>query len=270
MFSPKEPNKYLDVADGVPFTYNLRGEVVAFDPDTGRRLWTAPSSPTLSRWQHDEREYIITERSTRGQQEAVCLVPKTGEPVWISPIEGRIVPLSITPEFFATELAAEEASTLNIYRLGPGGAAKHATILLPGRLQGWQCASGGDLFISFRPEKPTTPVTRDQGTIARVDLAAGKMVTSTKWQRVTWSNAMFAWADRLVYLNDMAHAHAPLNMYEAESLKPMGPPLWNQLHLPTSAYDAPMSVPYVDGRLFFRGMKRLACYDIRRRPSSRR
>jgi hypothetical protein len=52
-------------------------------------------------------------------------------------------------------------------------------------------------------------------------------------------------------------------MFDAATLTPMGSGLWNQPHLQTSAYDVPMAVAYADGRLFFRGMKHIVCYDLR-------
>jgi len=266
MLSPPDTNKFLAVAQGVPLMYNLEGGIIAFDPETGQPLWTVPGSPVVSRWQNGGKAYIITERRVEGRDHALCLVPETGEPLWTSPIEGAIVPLSITPDYLATHTAAEKKDVLRIYRIDRTGASEQATIALPGSLVGWQCALGNDLFITVRTGNQDHQATRDRGVIARIDLQAGRIAASTAWSRVTWSNAMFAWADRLVFLDDMAHATSPLNMYSADRLEPMGPPLWRQLHLATSAYDAPMAIPYVDGRLFFRGMKRIVCYDLRAGP----
>jgi hypothetical protein len=53
-------------------------------------------------------------------------------------------------------------------------------------------------------------------------------------------------------------------MWGGDSFKALGrDALWTQWHFTSNGYDSCIIFPLVDGRIFFRGMNALVCYDLR-------
>jgi len=257
MLTPTDVNKYLDVADGIPFTYNLKGGIVAFDPATGKRLWTVPVSST-----HVHRATINgAERIIAQQREGIVAIePRTGDILWTGAVRGNMIRIGVSGTHLLTSTGSAKTKDYRLhgYRIGSDCLSERWTDLDAGAMVGWNCIAGNDLYFQSVDAS-------GQGHVVRLDLDKGSVAARAAY-RATWSTAAFVVEDRLMVNGDIAHADSALSMFDARTLKPMGPERWYQPHLETSAYDAPIAVPYVDGRLFFRGMKRLACYDIRGKP----
>jgi hypothetical protein len=257
MVNLPDENKFLDVADGVLFVYNLKGGVTGFDLATGKPLWTVPAGMVVNRWEHGGRQFILAQQD--GQ--IVCIAPKTGAIVWKSPVEGALMRLGVSGQWLVTWVIDKSVSKnlrYVIYKLDDKGATKTGEVTGIGYVEGWNCLNGDQLYLLAIDAQAKT------GQIVRIDLAAGKVAAQAPIDNfVGWSLGMFVADGRLFVIPDGCHARSDLDMLDAMTLKPVGP-RWSPPHLPTSAYDAIMAVPYVDGRLYFRGMKRLVCYDLRK------
>jgi outer membrane protein assembly factor BamB len=258
MVSIPDENKFLDVADGVLFVFNLKGGVTGFDLATGKPLWTVPAGVVVNRWEHGGRQFILAQQD--GQ--VVCIAPKTGETVWKSPVEGALMRLGVSGNRLVTYINDKNVSANSrfvFYTLDDKGATKSGEVTGIGHVEGWNCLDG-DQFYLLAIDTQTKA-----GKIVRIDLAAGKVAAQVPMSGgyVGWALGMFVANGRLLVIPDGCHARSDLDMYDAMTLQPVGP-RWAPPHLPTSAYDAIMAIPYVDGRLYFRGMKRIYCYDLRK------
>jgi outer membrane protein assembly factor BamB len=248
-----DANKYLDIADGVLFSYNLKGGVTGFSLETGEALWTVPSGGTVHRWRLGERERIIAQQGG----EVVCIEPQTGAIVWKQGVRGRMLRLGVSGEHLVTSTGNHKAKSVRLhgYALAEDGLTERWTGLDAGTVVGWNCIAGDNLYAQVRNAE-------DKGHIVRVDLKAGSVAARRSFHWAGLKSASFVIEDRLLLNSDFSHATSPLWMFDATTLAPMGIGVWKQPHLQTSAYDVPMAVAYADGRLFFRGMKRIVCYDL--------
>lgn len=255
----KDTNKFLDIADGVLFVKNLHGGVTGFDLATGKPLWTVPGGLIfmgVNRWESGGRQLILAQQ----RDKIVCIAPKTGEILWASPVAGEWMRLGVSEKWLVTNINDQESknSRYVIYKLDDKGATQTGELTGIGHVAGWGCINGDQLyFLAIDTQAKTGQITRIDLPSAKV-AAQASMIKSYK----DWATGMFVGDGRLFVIPDGCHARSDLDMLDAMTLKPIGP-RWLPPHLATSAYDANMAVPLVDGRLYFRGMKRLVCYDLR-------
>jgi outer membrane protein assembly factor BamB len=261
----EQPGTCLDVAEGIPFAADMAGSVVAFDPATGQTLWrVAGGNPT--RWTHQGRQYIVAARGTFGS-DYVILDPKTGRellkfkagPV----IQGIVLPLS-GDYLLSQEPGGEKGrgtgailcSRLGLDKVTPVWTSKD--VPRPG-------SDGAVTFARGRAHYGAGPATGDaKQTFAwAVDLATGKVVGQTPFGMASGTTGV-AVGDRVLLNNDMRHTSTALRMWGGDSFKPLGSDaLWTQWHFTSNGYDSCIIFPLVDGRIFFRGMNALVCYDLR-------
>jgi outer membrane protein assembly factor BamB len=274
-------NKFLQAAGGVIFTSNIRGNIIAFDPDTGKTLWTVPGTlPT--RWVHESKEFILAAAGKQLQ----CLDPKTGNALW--KVDG-IASVGAGCWLTAGDLVLANPSGggrpkqeggeigpihFEFVRVGPQGAAKVST----GALVNFECVPAvtpiydGCAFIrrpGHRYDTASKKFVKWGPPVYAVEAATGKerghVDEGTPFHSGLCDRSYSLAADgRYFYELDGTHGGTHLVMVDAKTVKPMQADWWIPPHRQTGGYDIPAAWPYVEGRLFIRGWEGIYCYDLRK------
>lgn len=210
--------------------------LVAFDGETGRRLWHYRNSSGWHdcplTWRHGGKEYVII---TTGREGASCIEPRTGKVLWTLPgARGRHV---LTENM----MVAAGPEGLTAWRITPERAEQAWVLKGTGNPAGFSAAYGGHLY------------TVSENAYLCVDMANGEIRGRHGSRRNTFMS--FVVADGRVI-----HGLFMLNADPGNFL-PMG-----SLSL---AYANSTTPAYSDGRLFFRTPRRLACLDLRSSVRSR-
>lgn len=229
----------MAVTDGVAIA--AAGPVVGFDAQTGELLWQAKvqcryGSPVL--WNHQGRTYWVV----RGDNETVCLEPKTGKDLWRLASGGVSTP-AIEGDRMVI-LGASRGQGLTAYDLTLEAATerwKFQTVAdrgaSPAIYRGHVFAQGGE----------------NNGRFICVELETGKL----KWEQAPSVNSNYS---SLVVVDEkIIHvAGAWVLLLKAS---PEGYAELSKAALGTVECTSPA---VADGRLFVRATKGLACFDLRK------
>jgi|GEM_PF-822578 len=267
--SDDDNTRFIDVADGIPFVQDRGASVVAFDPADGKTLWTVKGeNPT--RWTLDGKTYIVLHR---GAGNHAIVEPRTGRDVatfkaglplhvGFLPIQGnRLVALHV-PEA-ANARDAAKAARIAAYEISLTGAKQLwlAADFNPPKSSQLSALAGDVLVV-----KTSAEAKGRSGELRAIDMATGNELAKQPFNFVSSNGAYFA-EGRAFINGDANHACSPLGMFDPKTLRPFGDlNQYNFNHNATSSYDCPMSNPIVDGRIYFRGMNALYCYDLRKKP----
>jgi len=127
--------------------------------------------------------------------------------------------------------------------------------------------SEGRMYI--RLNRTATP-NFSHSAIAVIDTATGKKVANTKIGHSHWEIWDGYSTGRFFWIGDPTHQTTHICMFDANELThcghpedPAGAKPWVPPHPQANGYDACVSLPIVDGRLFLRG-DRIYCWDLRK------
>jgi outer membrane protein assembly factor BamB len=250
----------------------IKEQVVAFDADTGKLLWTTPGS-TPGLWRHDGVARVLVTRggSKPGDSGIACVDLRTGKEAWSAQVEGDAEGPSLQLRLLGSHLVTShrgktDAHYLVGYKVEPTGLK-----------QLWKQT---DETSYLHDDNPMTMhkgllYTRlngagdAQSTLVAMEPDTGKIVAQADATGGSGRNGPIIVNDGLVIVQlDGSHpsGQAPgnLRVYRLPDLERVGGIL--QTHNLTSGYDTPMAFQYVDGRLIIRGCNRIACYDLRKSP----
>ena len=243
---------HLAVADGVLFVHDHLGGTSGYDAATGRLLWTVSGTPT--RWASGGKEYVLC----RAGATLRCIEPKSGKEIWKADVgaSGNGGQILLTGDY----LLAESGGKAIGWKLSPAGAAKawEKDLGYSRPAGGVHCADGESFYIRFSMKGG---LRASPAPLIRLAAATGEVqavnfgVPSGGWHGMQW------YCDgRILQSQDTCHGFGYLRMFDAATLRQMSDVYISQ---GGSGYDVPLTYPYVDGRLFLRGMYRIYCYDLR-------
>jgi hypothetical protein len=219
------------------------------------------------RWVHEGRERVLC---LDGRGTLRCFRPRTGKELWQAAVGemGWSKSFLLTGDCLLTQSGNWKEGTGQpaIWKLSPAGAAKlwQKDIEYNWPAGGVHCGDGRNFYVRWmwhdgkKVPSNSTPLTRIMAQTGEV--AAVNNVPSGGWHGMQW-----LCDGRVLSSRDTCHGFGYLRMLSAADLKPMGGEYISQ---GGSGYDVPMAYPYVDGRLFLRGMYRIYCYDLRARSTA--
>jgi len=285
----------LVVADGVLVATDGWDGLVGFDIATGDRTWHAPkvisrwATPAI--WRHDDREYLLV-CTTSG--ELRLLDPKDGKPLWKETIGTN----------YGTIVLQGDIAICNVKQVGKersegvyGGiriTAKGIERLwsLPEKVETITNFGGADnaasrwvairddIAVLCRKTTPRSGLSKYDIHIMAIEPRTGKILYN---RLVTEENAPetaskrirmpIFMEDHLLLPTDQNHGDSGYGAYyyrivrdedgKFKTLDYAG--AWPKRHHALSGYETPIEIPYVAGRLYFRSMKGIACYDLRKK-----
>ena len=289
----------LAVADGVLVATDGWEGLMGFDTADGERKWHTPkvistwATPAI--WRHAGREYLLV-CTTRGKMR--LLDPKDGKPLWQETVGVN----------FGTIVLQGDIAICNVKQVGNeesegvyGGLRISKTGVerlwnLPEEVMSITNFGGADnaasRWVAFRDDmavicRKTTPragLTKYDIHIMVVEPATGKVLYD---RLVTDDGAHEAnskrvrmpifMEDRLLLPTDQNHGDSGYGAYyykivrdddgKFKTLEYAG--AWPKRHHALSGYETPIEIPYVAGRLYFRSMQGIACYDLRKLAESK-
>lgn len=229
-------------ADGVLVCYDDESSLIGFDPETGRKLWTARgqgmskyySSPML--WPHGGRTYVVAGGN--------LLDPKAGKILWSVPGQPCKEPgtASVCGDYLFWKMVC--------YRISPEKAAEV-----------WRYPSG-------QSSRDGTPViqngmllfrNQERGTVELYDLAAGRKLALTRSPPgISTENGSFVGGDGRGFLELGRDGGSAIGMFMMEpgttDMKPTA--------LAVPHYAMSTTPVYCNGRLYLRMLDHVACWDL--------
>lgn len=254
--------------------------IIAFDPETGDKLWSHESmlghKAAPARWRHGGKEYALV--NTKSGNVAL-IEPKSGKVLWSVAMGGQNTwPLTVNEDHFF-------ANTVKVPGYGDRfeGVARWTCfkITLDGPVRQW--ALPEDEKFSLRrgavvlDSGPGRKVVIEDGR-AYLFVSPGKKIASDaivvadlKTGRIIQYNPLAKKWSIPVPLGDLLVAHrdvhhgpndAGLELFQIvdEGLSYLG--ATDAQHLQITAYAGVMENPFYNGRLYTRSMKGIACYSL--------
>lgn len=252
----------LDVAAGVPFCYDMAGKVIGLDTATGKIRWAVPGKAPV-KWTHQGKQYIVLSTKAFGTDYAiidpangqVLLKFSAGEAMLkdVTTVSGDIL-LTMVP----VPKNAEDTRRLQAHRLS-----------LEAVTPVWQLDEN---FTAAHPNHPPAfcgdacaiKTHSDKAEVIEFRrLSTGALIARQPFDFVS---AGYAWgADgRFLAVGDTNHTESGgPRLFDATTGAVGDAERWIPPHAPSCSYEMPMVQPYADGRMFFRGMRSVVCYDLR-------
>jgi outer membrane protein assembly factor BamB len=259
-----------------------RGHMHAYDVRTGQKRWSTGekvigqyATPTL--WRHDGKEYIL---ANEGRGPVRLIDPADGKILWTEKDLGPFLgTMAVTGDLIILNAGSRKSSNddhglFGVYRISLDGLEQLWT--LPDEPAYWHrwvpdsgprqkvCIRDGLAYIPiWLKRSPKNGFPRQRLIVA--DAKSGRVHTESGWKSGRSSGRPILLEDRILMIHDDAHGD-PVNASwwlagkNAKQISPaMGFP-----HVAISAYCTPIVQPYADGRMIFRSVDGLVCYDLRR------
>lgn len=273
----------------------LRG----LDIRTGRKLWEAPAATcryaTPAVWTHGGRQYVLC--ATVGQHGKY----DTGKLRLIEPRSGKVLwtATSLAPTWYALSPSAKHVMVnvpsahinpkkrkdnqpwglMAAYRITPGEVQRAWT--MPDEPQFWFenhmdiCAMRRVLIrdgrVYFFSQGHTVDPAHCSRFFSILNESTGKVLHTS--EALSGSPQFWLVEDRLLVIPDAAHSNrSTLELFtiDPKDFHRIGEP-WKPPHENTTAYEAYMELPYVDGLFLMRNRQgQVVCYDLRAPSSSSR
>lgn len=267
LFGRSGVNVFLAVADGVLFATDMYGGVNAYDPKTGKPLWTVPGTAP-HRWVHEgpatgsgqAKEYILV---LNGGLE--CLDPKTGKAVWKTAGVGggSANTLLVSGDYMLANVGDRKSGyTTQYWKLSATGATLVCEDKQYAGVGGYLAGGHKGKFLAkwdwqdgkyYADAKIQSPWTLTDGATGKA-LAMAPLGNGGGWNTLS-----FFLEGRPFVCMDAGHGGMNPDPLGAD-LKPMG--RW--ITPASGGYDVAVTHPYVDGRWFIRGNHRIYCFDLRK------
>ena len=225
--------------------------LIGLDAGTGKRLWLrrkcagGSSSPVI--WIHGQKEYVVCS----GAGKAVALEPRTGRLLWEVPCASG-QPIVSTSHLVGAG-TGKNSGQLVCWRIDPAKAE---------RIWALPAGHGTPQFAAMY--KGHMYVRGNKGLIC-VELETGKIEGSCNVPSAGYY--VVAHEGRLVVGPDLGHCVKDLRMVRADpdKLENLGP-VWQGPWI-AGSYTVPTIPAVADGRVFFRGVDGIVCYDLRQRTA---
>lgn len=268
----------LIVAEGVVIV--PRGRLHAYGLKDGKHRWSTRenvisgyATPTL--WRHKGRTYVL---ANTGEGTIRLIDPKDGSIIWtwdkLGPFLGT---MSVTGDLVilngGTKKGEEDNGLFAMYRLGLDGPRQ--LWQLPDRPEyrhNWPkdsgprqkvCIRDGLAYIPLWPHKLPKGFPSQRLIVA--DAETGKIHTETPYRCARSGARPLLLEDKLLMVHDDAHSDPIRASWWTAGRDP------KQLtgdsafpHVAITAYTTPIVQPYRNGRLYFRSLDGLVCYDFRK------
>ncbi|MFW6061509.1 MAG: PQQ-binding-like beta-propeller repeat protein [Planctomycetota bacterium] len=279
-----EDQSSVIVADGVVVI--ARQRLSGYDADSGERLWQI-DEPVMSKhgtptiWTHDGRAYVLAHTGISGELRLVD--PRTGEVLWtytgLGPrlgtlsVEGDIVMVAFPSEKGITDSDGDPRQVLyGALRLGLDGAEK--LWVMPDEPQNrfhWKHDKGpryrtsprdGLAYFAIAPDERPEGAPRARLIVAELD--SGEILAE-KPMNVSLGNPI-PMENRLWVIHDYAHSNPISQSYWTAGRDPQE--LTGVVEMPhdsITGYYVDLEPIYHKGRVYFRGLEGLICYDLRKR-----
>lgn len=281
------------VADDVLVTTDGWNGLMGFDTATGKRKWHAPK--VISRWatpaifRHDGREYLLVCADREGTLR--LLDPRTGQALWKKQVGGNVptIVLSGDTAILNVRNVDRNAGIYGGLRISTTGA--EVLWQLPDDSSFHHQWSGADnaatRWVAIRDDIAVLLIKPgDKKKYSKYDIRLlvlnpqtgavyyDRRVTDegapeTKSKRIRMPILM---EDRLLLPTDQNHGNSGYGAYyykivrdedgKFKTLDFAG--VWPKKHYALSGYETPIEIPYVAGRLYFRSLQGIACYDLRK------
>ncbi len=249
-----------------------REGLFAFDVKTGKERWKI-SDRIISRhatpvpWYHDGRDYFVV---NDGRGTVRLVDPRDGSVLWTHEGLGeQIGSLNVTGDVVTLNARSKKSSDkkknglFGAYRLTTSGLEPLWT--LPDRPEyrhSWTLDRGAERRASIQDGRVFLVVGLEEDRLMVADLKSGRILSEEVVHR---AHAPYLMEDRLLLFHDRAHTDPVVASWWSIEGDP------KPLHGPVgfgprtiTAYEVPIEWPYVDGRLYARTLKGLACFDLRK------
>ncbi len=257
-----------------------RGRLHAYDAASGAHRWSTDRNVqsgygTPSLWRHDGRTYLL---ANSGQGQVRLIDPRDGTLLWtqtgLGPFLGT---LSVTGDRVilngGTESDNQRDGLFAMYRLSLDGASKlwqlpdkpiyrHQWTKDAGPRQK-VCLRDGLAYIPLSLKRPPKGLSRQRLIVA--DAQTGRIHTEAPFRSGRQGARPILLEDKILMIHDDAHSDPVSASWwtagaDARQLAgDMGFP-----HVAITAYCTPIVQPYADGRIVFRSLDGLVCYDLRK------
>jgi outer membrane protein assembly factor BamB len=251
-------------ANGVIVAFDDAGGLIGFDPNDGKKLWTAKTNAgkykaAPIRWVAGGREYVVSG--------GTCVEPKTGKVLWQvaagTCVEGGTAVVGenrliwgskcyeITPE--KAELAWSFPHTDDVAKMGGDYSVEKG----PHFRNGTTVIQNG--YCIFRTNAGGQGMAGSRAFL--VKLADGRIAASHEDPQlgIGTENGSFAGGDGRFFLECHRDSNDKIAMFNCDpatfSLKCTA--------LPTPRYAMSCTPTYAGGRLYLRFLNHIACYDLR-------
>lgn len=246
----------------------------------------APPAP----WRHDGREYLLA--CTRGG-ELRLIDPRDGKALWTEQVGIN----------YPTLVVRGDIAILNVKKLQPEGEGVYGGVRIStkGIERLWSMpekiefitnfagadnaasrwvAIGKDLAVLCRKTTPRSGRDKydidimvlkpESGEVLYSRMVTAKDAPESASKRVRMPILM---GDYLMLMTDQNHGDSGYGAYyyrierdENGTFKTLSfAGAWPKKHFALTGYETPIEIPYADGRLYFRSMKGIACYDLRKK-----
>lgn len=261
--------------DGVVVCGDQASTLYGFDAATGKELWKLPGKnnslavPPL--WRHGAKSHIITQNGSSHvlATSIWCVEVKTGTVAWEAPYGGGIDGISVNGDIAVGTMGSVKNSYSSNY-------CAVAYRLTPARAEPlWTMSCSDWRWVPTLP-----PPMNDKFVVIGGETQDGKskvmkmldVQTGTELARLETPQDLSGWnepvmilvEDRLVLVPDNSHGSHTLGFFGAtpETFKHLF--TWHPIHPTTTSYHCkPMMLPWVDGRIFIRGLDGIYSYDFR-------
>lgn len=285
LFWGAEDQSSLIVADGVVIV--ARESVSGYDGKRGERLWhirdrimSKHGTPTI--WRHDGKTYVLAHTGRTGELRLID--PKDGKVLWTHTGLGpRLGTLTVWNDILIVAFDSEKGPK---DKNGKPTLVRHGALRLslkgaeklwvmpddPGYWFHWKHDKGpryrqsirdGLLYVGIGLEKYDDPSGRLKLMVVEAD--SGKVVSEQITGIADGLGNPILVEDRMLLLHDYAHSNPVTQSYWTAEKKPRK--LNGKVAMPhdsITGYYVDLEPIYWDGRLIFRTLEGLKCYDLRR------
>lgn len=274
---------HLTVVQGILIVPTMNGGIQGHNPDNGKVLWKQDralsrwSTPAI--WTKDNRQYLV---ACSDRQELRLIEPEKGKVLWTVAVGPNLGTLTVAREHVILNVKPakekRDPSRYGAYRLStekpklawqlPDEPKKYShTWWLDSGGRRWLATRNGIVYLIINPPKEAMAPYR----LVVLQEKDGKILYEKVFQpndpRCPRGVTMpYLLEDRLMLMVDHAHGARGYGaiLYH---LKPNGLIHQGRVpfdHYPLTGYEIPIEIPYVNGHMYFRSIRGIACYDLRK------